>query len=94
MGLVHHPNVVTDGLIGCWDAGNRRSYPTTGTTWTDLADGNNSTLVNGGSGLTFDSANCGSIVFDGTMITLQPLISIMLAQCQEPTPLLLICGFI
>jgi len=66
MGLVHHPNVVTDGLIGCWDAGNRRSYPTTGTTWTDLADGNNSTLVNGGSGLTFDSANCGSIVFDGT----------------------------
>ena len=66
MGLVHHPNVVTDGLIGCWDAGNRRSYPTTGTTWTDLADGNNSTLVNGGSGLTFDSANGGSIVFDGT----------------------------
>ena len=66
MGLVHHPNVVTDGLIGGWDAGNRRSYPTTGTTWTDLADGNNSTLVNGGSGLTFDSANGGAIVFDGT----------------------------
>ena len=20
-------NIVTDGLVGCWDAGNRRSYP-------------------------------------------------------------------
>ena len=67
MGLVHHPNVASDGLIGCWDAGNRRSYPGAGTTWTDIAGVNNSTLQNGGDGgLSFDSANGGSIVFDGT----------------------------
>ena len=67
MGLVHHPNVVTDGLVGCWDAGNRRSYPGTGTTWTDLAGGSVGTLTNtGGDGPTFNSANGGSIDFDGT----------------------------
>lgn len=46
------------------DAGNSLSYPGTGTTWTDLSGSNNNgTLLNG---LTFDSGNGGSIVFDGT----------------------------
>ena len=58
--------VARDGIIGAWDAAGKRSYPGTGTTWYDVAGGNNSTLVNGGSGLTFDSANGGSIVFDGS----------------------------
>ena len=45
------------------DAGNIASYPGTGTLWTDLSgNNNNGTLVNGP---TFDSANGGSIVFDG-----------------------------
>ena len=45
------------------DAGNPESYPGTGTLWTDLSgNNNNGTLVNGP---TFDSANGGSIVFDG-----------------------------
>ena len=45
------------------DAGNPLSYPGTGTLWTDLSgNNNNGTLVNGP---TFDSANGGSIVFDG-----------------------------
>ena len=68
MGLVHHPNVVSDGLISCWDAGNRRSYPTTGTMWTDLVGGQNGTLVNGSDGsLTFNSAHGGYLEdFDGT----------------------------
>jgi hypothetical protein len=45
------------------DAGNPLSYPGTGTLWTDLSGyGNNGTLINGP---TFDSANGGSIVFDG-----------------------------
>jgi len=67
MGLVHHPNVVTDGLVGCWDAGNRRSYPGAGTTWTDLAGGNNGTLTNtGGDGPDFSSEKLGCIDFDGT----------------------------
>ena len=67
MGLVHHPNVVTDGLVGCWDAGNRRSYPGAGTTWTGLVGGYNGTLENGDDGsLTFDPAKGGSLNFDGT----------------------------
>ena len=64
MGLSHSPRIVTDGLVFCVDAANKRSYPGVGTTWTDLtANKNNGTLTNGP---TFDSANGGSIVFDGT----------------------------
>jgi hypothetical protein len=45
------------------DAANTKSYPGTGTVWTDLSgNGNNGTLVNGP---TFDSGNLGSIDFDG-----------------------------
>jgi hypothetical protein len=56
--------IVTDGLVMHLDAGNTASYPGSGTTWTDLSgNGNNATLTNGP---TFDSANGGSIVFDGT----------------------------
>ena len=55
--------VVTDGLVLALDAGVSRSYPGSGTTWTDLSgNGNNGTLVNGP---TFNSGNGGSIVFDG-----------------------------
>lgn len=40
--------IVTDGLVLALDAGNDKSYPGTGTTWTDLSgNGNNGTLVNG-----------------------------------------------
>ena len=56
-------NIVTDGLVGCWDAGNRRSYPGTGTTWTDLV------LQNAGSmspSPTFQSDKAGVMSFDGT----------------------------
>jgi hypothetical protein len=64
MGLSHSPRIVTDGLVLCLDAANKRSYPGAGTTWTDLSkQGNNGTLTNGP---TFDSANGGSILFDGS----------------------------
>ena len=63
MGLGHSPRIVTDGLVLCLDAANKRSYPVSGTTWTDLTGGNNGTLTNGP---TFNSENSGSIVFDGT----------------------------
>ena len=63
MGLSHSPHIVTDGLVLCLDAANRRSYPGAGTTWTDLSgNGNNGTLTNGPS---FSGANGGGIVFDG-----------------------------
>jgi len=58
-----NPNVVTDGLVLCLDAGNSQSYPGSGTTWTDLAGSYNTTLINGP---TFSSANGGSIDFDAS----------------------------
>ena len=58
-----YENIVTDGLVLNLDAGWWNSYPTTGTTWTDLSGNtNNGTLTNG---FTFNSSNNGSIVFDG-----------------------------
>ncbi len=63
MGVTYNNRIVTDGLVLCLDAASKRSYPGTGTTWTDLAGSNNGTLTNGPA---FDSANGGSIVFDGT----------------------------
>jgi len=58
------PNTVTDGLVLYLDAANTRSYPGTGTTWSDLSrGGNNGSLINGP---TFNGGNGGSIVFDGT----------------------------
>ena len=58
------PRIVTDGLVLCLDAADNNSYPGSGTTWTDLSgNGNNGTLTNGP---TFNSANRGGIVFDGT----------------------------
>lgn len=57
------PNIVMDGLVMYLDAGNRNSYPGTGTTWTDISrSGNNGTLTNGP---TFNNASGGSFVFDG-----------------------------
>jgi hypothetical protein len=57
------PNTVTSGLVLELDAGNIKSYPTTGTTWFDKS-GNayNGTLTNGP---TFNTGSLGSIVFDG-----------------------------
>ena len=64
MGTSYNPRIVTDGLVLCVDAANKRSYPGAGTTWTDLtANKNNGTLTNGP---TFDSANGGSILLDGS----------------------------
>jgi len=63
MALAHSPKIVTDGLVLALDAGNAKSYPGSGTTWTDLSgNGNNGTLVNG---VGFDSGNLGSLTFDG-----------------------------
>jgi hypothetical protein len=63
MSLSHSPLIVRDGLVLCLDAANPRSYPKSGTTWSDLAGANNGTLTNGP---TFDADDKGSIVFDGT----------------------------
>ena len=60
------PKIVEDGLILCLDAANKKSYPRTGTVWTDLtANKNNAILVNMGS-LNFRNDGVGSLIFDGT----------------------------
>ena len=67
MGLSHSPRIITDGLVLCVDAANKRSYPGTGTVWTDLAGGNAGTLTNMETdGTDFSSVNGGSLIFDGS----------------------------
>ena len=46
MGISYNPRIVTDGLVLALDAGNTKSYPGSGTTWTDLSgNGRNFTWV-------------------------------------------------
>jgi hypothetical protein len=63
MSLAHSPSLVLPGLTLCLDAANSKSYPGSGTTWTDLSgNGNNGTLING---VGYNSGNLGSLSFDG-----------------------------
>jgi len=63
MALFHSPIIVTDGLVLCLDAGNAKSYPGSGTSWSDVSgEGNNGTLVNG---VGYSGDNLGSLSFDG-----------------------------
>ena len=58
------PNIITDNLKLYVDAGNKESYPQTGTTWTDLSgEGNDGTI----SGATFSSENTKNSVSGGTI---------------------------
>jgi hypothetical protein len=59
---IDYPAIVTNGLVLNLDAGFTPSYSRSGTTWYDVSSSNNGTLTNGP---TFNSANGGSIVFDG-----------------------------
>ena len=64
MSTLQSGHIITDGLVIALDAANTKSYPGSGTTWSDLSgNSNNGTLTNGP---TFNSGNGGSIVFDGT----------------------------
>jgi hypothetical protein len=63
MGVFAGPDVSESGLVLALDAGNLKSYPGSGTTWTDLSGrGNTGTLVNG---VGYNSSNLGSLSFDG-----------------------------
>lgn len=64
MAYSYGPSIVKDGLIFALDAANVKSYPGSGTVWSDLS-GNNitSSLTNGPS---FSNSNRGIITFDGT----------------------------
>ena len=54
--------IITDGLVWMVDAGFTPSYPKTGTTWYDVVGSGDGTLTNGP---VYDSADGGSIDFDG-----------------------------
>ena len=82
MGTSYNPPIVTDGLVFCVDAANQRSYPKSGTTWSDLAGSENGTLTNmdaanfsadNGGVLTFDGANesvdCGYLGLSASYLT-------------------------
>ena len=64
MAVTGTPRMVTDGLVLHFDAANVKSYPGSGTTWTDLS----STATSGSltNGPVFTSTVNGSIFFDGT----------------------------
>ena len=58
--------IVQSGLVLNLDAGVLSSYPGSGTTWTDLSgNGNHGTFTNM-DGTNFNSANGGSLTFDGS----------------------------
>lgn len=64
MSVSYNTSIVRSGLTLYLDAANIKSYPGTGTTWSDLSP----TKVNGSliNGPTFVSSNRGSILFDNT----------------------------
>lgn len=63
MAINYNPKIITSSLILYLDAANTKSYPSTGTAWYDISGNNNHfTLVNGP---VYNSANQGSISFDG-----------------------------
>jgi hypothetical protein len=63
MALLHSPSIVRNGLTLYFDAANVKSYPGSGTSWTDLT--NSGTVLALTNGPTYSSTNGGSIVFDG-----------------------------
>lgn len=64
MSLRHSPQIVTSGLVVCFDASDPKSYPGSGTTWFNRTRiGINGTLVNG---VAYSSVNRGFLSFDGT----------------------------
>ena len=64
MGIDYNPRTITDGLVLCLDAANTKSYPGSGTAWTDLSgSGYTGTLTNG---VGYSASNGGALSFDGT----------------------------
>ena len=64
MSTRYNPSIVRDNIVQYLDAANTKSYPGSGTTWTDMGStGIDGTLTNGP---TFDSGNIGTISFDGS----------------------------
>jgi hypothetical protein len=63
MAFHYSPKIVTDGLYVCLDSANIKSYPETGTNWSDLtANRNNFSIVGS---ISYTASNSGSLLFNG-----------------------------
>jgi len=58
------PDIVTDGLVLALDAASERSYPGTGTAWTDITGKSENGVLSNSP--TFSNDNYGVLDFDGT----------------------------
>lgn len=58
-------SIITNGLTLYLDAGNKNSYPGSGTTWYDLSGNGNNGIINGS--VTFNTANGGVFTLPGSV---------------------------
>jgi hypothetical protein len=58
MATRYTPKIVTDGLVLCLDAGNPKSYPGSGTVWSDLSRNNNTATAYGSPLFSTDGKGC------------------------------------
>ena len=83
MATEYNPKIITDNLIFCADAANTKSYPGSGTTWTDisgksfsgaLTNMTDSNHTSGASGyFTFDGSNESVFFTGGASISVPPI---------------------
>ena len=88
MSVAVGPDLIQDGLVLCLDAANTKSYPGSGTAWTDLSGNGNNATTSGGP--TFSSANGGGIIFDAT----NDYAAIPNSSSLNPTVAVSLCAFI
>ena len=60
------PKIVEDGLVFCVDAANKKSYPRTGTVWTDLTANKKTGIFSNMNTANFSNDGVGSLTFDGS----------------------------
>ena len=58
MSYANGPRIVTDGLVLHLDAGNRKSYPGSGSTWYDLSGNSNNGTIRNSTVFSDDSRGC------------------------------------
>ena len=72
MGVAYNSRIVTENLVLCLDAANTKSYPGSGTTWTDLSGLGNNGTISGTN--TWNSTYGGQFDFGNTAQTTQYII--------------------
>lgn len=69
MGIAYNTSIVTSGLRMYVDAANTKSYPGSGTTWSDMSSGGNNGILTNSP--TYSSSNGGVISFNGVSSSIQ-----------------------